>query len=107
MLARYTLSSCVLFSVRPCVRLSQAGIVSKQLDESSWFWLGGFLLSIPLCVIWKYGYLRQLGYFALGLCPKLRQGKSIALLTILAVVVDVEVVDYTYTTIDESSTVTL
>ena len=25
------------------VRLSQAGIVSKQLDENSWFWYGSFL----------------------------------------------------------------
>jgi len=33
MLARYLPSSCV----RPSVRPSQAGIVSKRLDESSWF----------------------------------------------------------------------
>jgi len=32
-LARYLLSSCVRLSVR----VSQAGIVSKRMDESSWF----------------------------------------------------------------------
>ena len=43
------------------VRLSQAGIVSKRLDESSWFWHGGFLPPIPHCVIRKFGYLQNKG----------------------------------------------
>ena len=37
MLARYMLSSHVRLSVRSSVRPSQAGTVSKRLDESSWF----------------------------------------------------------------------
>ena len=49
MLARYLLSSCVC--------LSQAGTVSKRLDESSWFWHVGFLPPIPHRVIKKFGYL--------------------------------------------------
>jgi len=38
-LARHLLSSGlpVCLSVRPSVRLSQAGIVPKRLEESSWF----------------------------------------------------------------------
>jgi len=40
---RVMLSSCVCLSVRPpdCLSLSQADIVSKRLDKSSWH--GGFL----------------------------------------------------------------
>ena len=50
MLARYMLSSRVRLSVHP----SLTGIVSKRLDESSWFWHGGFLPPITRCVIRKY-----------------------------------------------------
>jgi len=50
MLARYMLPSCV----RPSVCLSQAGVLLKRLGELSWN--GGFLPSIPLCVIKKAGY---------------------------------------------------
>jgi len=32
------------------VRLAQAGIVSKKMHESSWFWHGGFLPPIVHCV---------------------------------------------------------
>jgi len=42
------------------------------------------LSSIPHCVIRKFGYLQNLGYFPLKLCPKLREfrhAKSIALST--------------------------
>jgi len=39
------------------------------------FWRGGFLPPIPLCVVRKYGYLPKLGYFPLGLCPKLQTWK--------------------------------
>jgi len=58
--------------VRLSVRLSQAGIVPKRSDDSSWFWHGGFLPAIPHCVIRKFGYLQKLGYFPLALCPKPR-----------------------------------
>ena len=62
LLARYMLSSCV--------RLSQASLVSKRLDESSWFWHGDFHLS-KLC--YKEIFISpKLGYFSLTLCPKLR-----------------------------------
>ena len=37
----------VCLSVRPPVRPSQAGIISKRLDESSWFWHGRFLPCLP------------------------------------------------------------
>jgi len=69
-LARYMLSS---LSVALFVRLtlivcpSQDGIVSKRLDESSWYLAGSFLSSIPHCVIRKFVYLVKLGYFPLEL----------------------------------------
>jgi len=37
MLARHMLSPCVRLSARLSVRLSQAGVALKRLDESSWF----------------------------------------------------------------------
>jgi len=66
MLALYMMSLYACLSVR----LSQAGIVSKRMDKSSWFWHGGFFPLIPHCVIRKFGYLQ--GYFPLELRPKLR-----------------------------------
>jgi len=54
-IARYLLSSCVRLSVR----LSQAGIVSKRLHESSWYLARGFLPPIPRCVVEKFGYLQK------------------------------------------------
>ena len=73
MLVRYfILSPCV----RPSIRLSQAGILSKRLDESSeCLEHGGFLPPIPHWVIRKCVYLLKLGYFPLELCPKLRTNK--------------------------------
>jgi len=118
-LARYMLWS----HVRLSVHLSQAGIVSKQLDESSWFWHGVFLPRIPHshCVIRKYGYLQKLGYFPLGLRPKLWTLKKFATASRSRCQQHssssssmVELVDDIYTTVDESwlfttsrSTVTL
>jgi len=81
----------LLSCVRLSVRLPQAGIVSKRLDESSWFWHVGFLPLIQHCVISKYSYLQKLGNYPLRLCPnsglnKFLRGKSIALSTKLVVV---------------------
>jgi len=61
MLARYMLSSCVLVSFGPSVCLSQAGVVSKPVDESIWVWRGSFLPAIPPCVLRKFGYLKNYG----------------------------------------------
>ena len=45
----------------PCVCPSQAGVVAKRLDESSWFWHGGFLLPIPhYKEIWVFPGIRVL-----------------------------------------------
>ena len=66
-----------------------------------------FLSPIPHCVIRKFGYLQKLRYFPLALCPKLRyfvtssrarcqQNSSSSSSS------TVELVDDTYTTIDES-----
>ena len=88
--ARYSLSSCVRLSVRP----SQAGIVSKRLDESSWFseWR---LPSIYSTLCYKEIWVSpKIKVFPLGVCRKLRtqrkfrHGKSIVLSTKLVVVVD-------------------
>ena len=63
MLVQYLLSSCV------CP--SQARIVSKRLDESSWVMIcrPPFTYSTLLCK--EIGYLQKYGYFPLGLCRKL------------------------------------
>jgi len=111
---RYTIARYMLSS---CVRLSQAGIVSKRLDESSWH--GGFLQRIPRCVMRKFGYLRSKDTSFWNFVPKFRlrefrHGKSIALSTNSSSSSTVELVDDTYATIDKSwlftasrSTVTL
>jgi len=49
-------------SVRPSVRLSQAGTVSKRLDRSSWFRRRGFfglIATVGLYVIRKFWYLQK------------------------------------------------
>jgi len=56
--------SCV--RLYPSVRPSQAGIVSKRLDESSWFSAPVHLSHTVL-----FGYLQKLGYFPPELCAKL------------------------------------
>jgi len=45
----------LLLGVCPSVYLPQAGIVSKRLHRSSWFWHGGFFPPILHCVIRKFG----------------------------------------------------
>jgi len=109
----YAVVSC------PSVRLSQAGIVSKRPDESSWFWHGDFLPPIPHCYkeIWVSPKIRALSTGTLSQTPDLEnvaaarrsrcQQHSLSSST-------VESVDDTYTTINESwlfttnrSTVTL
>ena len=56
--AVFAIAMCL--SVRPSVCLSQAGIVSKRLDESScFFWHGGFHPLISHCVIRKFRYLQN------------------------------------------------
>ena len=56
--APYMMSCCVRPSVHLSVHPSQVGIVSKQLDESSWFLARGFLPPIPHCVSRKFEYLQ-------------------------------------------------
>ena len=115
LLARY-----LLLSVRPSVRPSQAGIVSKRLDKSSFFWHGGFLPPIPHCVLKKFGNLQKLRVLPSGTLfqtPDLdnfaRANRSCCQQNSSSSST-VELVDDTYTTIDESwlfttgqSTVTL
>ena len=60
-------------SVCPFVCPPQAGIVSKRLDESSWFLAGRFPSTYPTLCCKEIWYLHKLGYFPLGLCPKLRK----------------------------------
>jgi len=52
--------------------LLQIGVLSKRLNESSWFWHGIFLPPILHCVKRKFGYLQKYGYFPLEIYPKLR-----------------------------------
>jgi len=41
------------------VCLSQVGVLSKRMNELSWFWHGGFLLPILHCVKRKFGCLQK------------------------------------------------
>ena len=41
-----------------CACLSQVGVLSKRMNESSWFWHGSFLPPILHCVNRKFGYLQ-------------------------------------------------
>jgi len=105
--AVYAVVHCqsVRLSVCSSVCPSQAGVVWKRLDESSWFLAWGFLPPIPHCVIRKFGYLQKLGYFSLELRPqnfitacrsRCQQHSSSSSSS------TVEFVDDTYTTVDES-----
>jgi len=105
MLARYMLSSCL------SVRLSQGGIVSKKrLDKSSGFLVEASFHLSTLCYTRKCGYLPKLGYFFVGLCPKLRTSKIFRHVASKrrsryqqhSLSSTVEFADDTYTTIDES-----
>jgi len=65
-----------------------------------------FLSPIPHCVIRKFGYLQKLRYFPVALCPKLRyfvtSSRSRCQQNSSSSSSTVELVDDTYTTIDES-----
>ena len=67
MLAQYMQSSCVRQSVR-----HKPVLCRNDWTNRAGFWHGGFVPPIPNCVIRICGYLQELGYFPLGLCPKLR-----------------------------------
>jgi len=82
------------------VRLSQAGVVSKRLDESSWF-----LFFYPSLCCNEILVTPKLWYFSLEVFPKhqkISYSKSIALSTRSSSSSTVEFVYDTYTTIDES-----
>jgi len=93
MLARYLLSSWVCRSVSPPVLLSQAGIVSKRLRESSWVSARRLFSTYPTLSnkeIQVYPNLRV--YFPLELCPELNfstasrsRGLSIGLVSVTTV----------------------
>ena len=59
---------CLCPSVSVC--LSQVGVLSKRLNESSWFWHGSFLPSILDCV--KNRTSSKISVFHPKLCSKLR-----------------------------------
>jgi len=48
-------------SVPPSVCPSQVGVLSKRLNESSWFWRVSFLPPVLHCVKRKFGYLQKKG----------------------------------------------
>ena len=51
------LSVCLSVCVSVC--LSQVGVLTKRMNESSWFWEGNFLPPILHCVLRKFGYLQN------------------------------------------------
>ena len=89
MLARYLLSWCVRLSVRP----SQAGIVSKRLDESSWFMVWRLPSTYPTLCYKEMSVSSKITVLPCGTflpnsgLGKFRHGKLIALSTKLVVVV--------------------
>jgi len=57
-------------SVCPSVCPSQVGVLSKRLNESSWFWNVSFLPPVLQCVKRKFGHLRNKGTSFWNLVPK-------------------------------------
>ena len=62
----YMLLSCVRLSVCPQSVRHKLGVLSKRLDESSWFLAWRLLYTYPKLLA------RKFGYFPLGLCSKLQ-----------------------------------
>ena len=87
MSARHMLSSRVCLSVCPSVCLSQARIVSKRLDESSWFLAWRLPPTYPTLCFEEISVSPKLEYFSLELCL-IGHSNSIALSTKLVDVVD-------------------
>jgi len=85
---------CCPVSICLSVRPSQAGTVSKWLDESSWFlaWKWKLPSTYPIMCYNEILSSPKLGYFPLEFCSKLYRkfchGKSIVLSTKLVIVVD-------------------
>ena len=88
------------------IRLSQAGIVSKQLDESSWFLAWRLSSTYPHCVVRKFGYLkiRILSSVTMSQTPDLENSATARQLRFQQILssLTVEFVDDTYMTILES-----
>jgi len=58
--------------VSVCVCLSQVGVLSKQLNESGWFWTWELpSIYILQLVIGKFRCIQKQGYFSLELCCEL------------------------------------
>jgi len=58
--------------VSVCVCLSQVGVLSKQLNESGWFWAWELpSIYILQLVIGKFRCIQKQGYFSLELCCEL------------------------------------
>jgi len=74
MIARYLLSSCV----RPSVRSSQNGIVSKRLGGSSWYLAQSLPSVYPTLCCKEIWYFQKVKYLHVELCPKLRTLKNFA-----------------------------
>jgi len=64
--------SNIFHTVRPYLCPSQAGIVSKPLNEPSWFLARRLPPTYPTLCYKESWVSPKLGYFPLGLCPKLR-----------------------------------
>jgi len=62
----------VRLSVCPSVRPSQAGIVSKRLDESSWILVRRLPFTYPTLWCKQIWVFPRFGYLLLELCHKLR-----------------------------------
>jgi len=98
----------VVVSVRPSV--TRRYCFKKRLDKSSGFLVEASFHLSTLCYTRKCGYLPKLGYFFVGLCPKLRTSKIFRHVASKrrsryqqhSLSSTVEFLDDTYTTIDES-----
>jgi len=94
--AVYAVVMCLSVCLSVC--LSQVGVLSKRLDESSWFLTGRLLFTYPTLCFREFMYFQKYGVLSLEPCAKLWT------LKISPQQVDrvVELVDDAYTTVDES-----
>jgi len=75
---RYASAGTSYGPVSVCLCLSQVGVPSKQVNESTWFWHGSFFPPIVHWVKTKFVYLQRQRYFPLEICPKLWTSKNFA-----------------------------
>ena len=75
-----SVSVCLCLSV--CICLLQVGVLSRRMNESSWFLAWELFSTYPACILRKFGYLQSKSTFFWNFVPnsrlrKFRHGISI------------------------------